>query len=93
MTQDGISFTITQNNFTRVDKKVSIDSEVKLNAGKVNKLINAVAIDWNAAQLPDSGDTAGNIEINSTGGLLSLVNEMNKRLYALTAAVIALSNK
>ena len=56
-------------------------------------IINGAEIDWNAAQLPNSGDTAGNQQIDSTGNLLSLINEMNKRLYALTAAVIALSNK
>lgn len=56
-------------------------------------LANAVDIDWNEAQLPNSGDTAGNKEIKTSGDLLNLINEMNKRLYALTAAVIALSNK
>ena len=99
MTQDGIQFTVTQNSFTTISPesdgkgRVSIDTAAKLNAGKINKIINAVAIDWNAPQLPNSSDTAGNKEIKSTGDLLNLINEMNKRIYALTAAVIALSNK
>jgi len=58
-----------------------------------NPIINGIEIDWNGAQLPNSGDTAGNQEINHTGELLKLINEMNKRIYTLTAAVIALSNK
>lgn len=99
MTQDGIQFTVSQSSYTKINPesmgmgRVSIDSGAKLNAGSVNKIINGVAIDWNAAQLPNSSDTAGTQQIDSTGQLLKLINEMNKRLYTLTAAVIALSNK
>jgi hypothetical protein len=55
--------------------------------------IVALDITWCDAQLPNSSDTGGNKSISTTEDLLTLINEMNKRLYVLTAAVIALSNK
>ena len=99
MTQDGIQFTITMPSYSKLKTesqgagKVSIDSAAKLNAGNVNNVINAVSIDWNQAQLPNSSNVGGNLEIQRTGQLLSLINEMQKEIYTLTAAVIALSNR
>ena len=56
-------------------------------------LIAALDIDWCGAQLPNSSDTAGSQTVSSTEDLLTLINEMNKRIYVLTAAVIALANR
>lgn len=99
MIQNNIQFTIEQPGYTKIDNeaqgggRVSIDSATKLNAGSINKIINAVAIDWNKAQLPNSSNIGGNLEIQTTGQLLSLINDMQKEIYTLTAAVIALSNR
>ena len=56
--------------------------------------INAVDIDWNGAVLPD-GDIANgsNLTINTTGELLKLINEMQKEIYVLSAAVIAIGSQ
>jgi len=69
-----------------VGKKYNYDSDS-------DRILAALDIDWCGAQLPNSSDTAGNQSISTTEELLTLINEMNKRLYVLTAAVIALSNK
>lgn len=59
-----------------------------------SKLINAVEIDWNGAVLPDANpSTGGSTSINDTSDLLELINTMQKEIYVLTAAVIALANK
>ena len=53
---------------------------------------NAVDIDWNQAILPDADLATGNgVTINTTGDLLSLINEMQKEIYVLSAAICALS--
>ena len=56
-------------------------------------VLAAVDIDWCGAQLPNSNNLGTNLSISNTSDLLTLINDMNKRIYALTAAVIALSNK
>lgn len=89
-TIDGIQF---NNIYTSSEGGTLITDTLTHRSFGADPIINAAEIDWNEAQLPNSGDTAGNQEIKSTGNLLSLINEMNKRLYVLTAAVIALSNK
>ena len=54
--------------------------------------INAVDIDWNNAVLPNASTTnGGTVEINTTGELLKLINDMQDEIYVLTAAVIALT--
>ena len=60
-----------------------------------NKLINAVEIDWNGAVLPDADPSTGGptSAINDTSQVLELINTMQKEIYVLTAAVIALSQK
>lgn len=60
----------------------------------VKTVLNAVEIDWNGAVLPD-GDIANATSktINTTSDLLELVNEMQKEIYVLGAAVISLANK
>lgn len=68
------------------NKRYSYDSDS-------DPILTALDINWCGALLPNSGDTAGNLSISTTEELLTLINEMNKRIYTLTAAVIALSNK
>ena len=57
-------------------------------------LINVVNVDWNGAVIPN-GDLANGTSktINTTGELLSLINEMQQEIYVLSAAVVALANK
>ena len=55
--------------------------------------INAIDIDWNNAKLPNSdSSTSGLKTIQTTGELLKLIDDMQKEIYVLTAAVIALNN-
>jgi len=55
-------------------------------------IVNAVDIDWNGAVLPNSNTTFGtSITINTTGELLNLIDSMQKEIYTLSAAVIALA--
>lgn len=57
-------------------------------------IMNASNIDWNGAVLPDANiSTAGSVTINTTGQLLNLINEMQKEIYVLSAAVIAIGTK
>lgn len=71
------------------------DSLVSENPGA--PLINACEIDWNGAILNNSNPSnGGKFTLDTeagTGKLLWLINEMQKEIYALTAAVIALANK
>ena len=55
--------------------------------------INAIDIDWNTAELPNSNLDGGLKTISNTGELLNLINEIQKEIYALSAAIIALSNR
>lgn len=58
-------------------------------------IINAVEIDWNGATLnaanPNTGGSYG--PINDSAQLLELINTMQKEIYVLTAAVIALAQR
>jgi hypothetical protein len=66
----------------------------RVNAGLAPNIINAIQIDWCSAQLPNANPTTGGTyTISNSGQLLDLINEMQKEIYTLTAAVIALSNK
>jgi hypothetical protein len=56
--------------------------------------INAVDIDWNIAELPNSDTTTGGLKtIKNSGELLKLIDDMQKEIYVLTAAVISLANR
>ena len=62
------------------------------NEDGIKPVVNAVEIDWNGAILPNAEITTGGPKtINTTGELLNLVNEMQKEIYTLTAAVIAVA--
>jgi len=67
MVQNGIEFTINNEDYLIVNKKISIDSYNKIQAGKNNPIINAISIDWNNAKVDE------NTYINSTGDLLSWI--------------------
>ena len=55
-------------------------------------VVNVVDIDWNGAVLPNSNTSFGtSITINTTGELLNLIDSMQKEIYTLSAAVIALA--
>jgi hypothetical protein len=57
-------------------------------------IINVVDIDWNGAVLPNANITSGgSVTIKTAGQLLNLINEMQKEIYTLAAAVIAIGNK
>ena len=72
MNQNGINFNIKNEDFTFITKKLSIDAFNKLNAGKISPIINAIAIDWNEAEVED------NVKIKTTGELLSWIkNKIN----------------
>ena len=56
--------------------------------------INAVDIDWNGAVLPNGNiGNATSVTINTTGELLKLIDDMQKEIYALSAAVIAIGSQ
>ena len=63
--------------------------------GDYAKLINAVEIDWNGAVLSDGNPSTGGATsaINDTSQLLEIINSMQKEIYVLTAAVVALAQK
>lgn len=68
-------------------------SNKKYDYSDADPMIVALDINWCGAQLPNSSDNGGNKSISTTEELLTLVNDMNKRLYTLAAAVVALSNR
>ena len=56
--------------------------------------VNAVDIDWNNAELPNSDASTGGLKtIQTSGELLKLIDDMQKEIYVLTAAVISLANR
>ena len=57
------------------------------------KVLCALDINWCKANLSSSSNISGMTYITTTEELLTLIDAMNTRLYNLTAAVIALSNK
>jgi len=71
MIQNGIEFTVNNEDYLIVNKKLSIDSYNKIMAGRCNPIINAISIDWNNAKVDD------NTYINSTGDLLSWIKSFN----------------
>ena len=95
-TKNNITFTsFPTGNITNSAYPPANDPLTKVAAGKASSFIlQSVLIDWNGAQLPNADPTTGStITLNRTEDLLNLINEMQKEIYTLTAAVIALSNK
>ena len=90
-----ISFTsFPTGQITYMPTPPSNDTLNKVAAGTAKKILQGALIDWNGAQLPNAHPATGSTyNITSTGELFDLLNEMQKEIYTLTAAVIALSNK
>ena len=78
---------------TRSDKTRSNITNKKYDYNEADPMIVALDINWCGAQLGNSSNNSGKETINTTEELLTLIDTMNTRLYNLTAAVIALSNK
>ena len=65
----------------------------KLNAIGVSKSVNAVEIDWNGAVLEGADlENNTNLTLNTSGDLLKLIEDIQKEIYVLSAAVIALGS-
>ena len=58
----------------------------------VNK-IQASKINWEGLQIENNEDNTKKIEINTTEDLANLLNNIQKDLYVLSAAIIALGQK
>ena len=55
--------------------------------------INAVDIDWNNAVIPYGNlETGENVNVKTTGELLSLISKMQQEIFELSATVTALNN-
>lgn len=89
-----VTFNIKNNALVRAKKIQHIANSIEDNE-YAEKLINAVEIDWNGAVLSDANPSNGGAtsQINDTAQLLDLINTMQKEIYVLTAAVIALSQQ
>ena len=88
-----VTFNIPSNNGSNLSLQKMKSNATSFNYGEYAKLINAVEIDWNGAVLSDANPSNGGAtsQINDTAQLLDLINTMQKEIYVLTAAVIALS--
>jgi hypothetical protein len=92
-----VTFNNVSNGFKQNNKKFvklqNVASSPEFN--DFTKLVNTVEIDWNGATLdaadPASGGSYG--PINDSAQLLELINTMQKEIYVLTAAVIALAGR
>jgi len=59
----------------------------------VEKSINTVEIDWNGAVLKGADlENNANLTLNTSGDLLKLIEDIQKEIYVLSAAVIALGS-
>ena len=95
-TQDGIQFTTVLKGQSLPNKYGNGNNGEFADAATdgVEPFINAVEIDWNGAVLPNGNiGNATSVTINSTGDLLKLIDDMQKEIYALSAAVIAIGSQ
>ena len=81
-TQDNINFTIAEYTPTKLSKRASTATYDALINNRGNKIINAVEIDWNGAELGTINDI--NLgTINTTGDLLNAIKALaNANKYA-----------
>ena len=90
--KNGISFNLNDDSWIQFPKMGNADS--KFSRGTIEKLIHSVEIDWDGAVLPNAdANTGGSKTINDTSELMALINTMQKEIYVLTAAVVALAQK
>ena len=102
ITQNGIEFTNVQNsNIYAAGGKYSISLnddgngkfDTTLTGAEITKSFNSIEIDWNGARLPNGDPSTGQQKvINTTGELMKQIDDMQKEIYVLTAAVIALAS-
>lgn len=92
--QNGIQFTVTNANSSARPFKFYNGTNGDFSDAQTDGLepfINGVEIDWNGAVLPNSDlSTGSSVTINTTGELLSLIDQMQQEIYTLAAAVIAI---
>ena len=90
---NGIKFSYNEDSALELGKISSAQTDADLN--RFRKVINALEIDWNGAVLPNANPANGGATsaINDTSELLALINTMQKEIYVLTAAVIALAQR
>lgn len=102
MTIGTINFsTLNTNNGSHIINKkgtkryvIGVDNNGAEDGDPITTILNAVEIDWNGAVLSNADiANATSKTINTTSDLLELVNEMQKEIYVLGAAVISLANK
>lgn len=56
-------------------------------------VVNVVDIDWNGAVLEGADlENNANLTLNTSGDLLKLIEDIQKEIYVLSAAVIALGS-
>ena len=89
----GVSFNSKERGAVKTRKISNQNSDFTNN--NFQKIINALEIDWNGAVLPDGNPSTGGSTnaINDTADILELINSMQKEIYVLTAAVVALAQK
>lgn len=93
MEQSGISFNSVKSGFLKM-------SNLPLSCAHGNGpdedgygIINVVDIDWNGAVLKDADlENKSDVTLNNSGDLLKLIEEIQKEIYVLSAAVIALGS-
>lgn len=105
LTQNGIVYTLNADTVTAFSGKYTNDqnfdantglydiNQNKLNTIGVDKSVNAVEIDWNGAVLKGADlENNANLTLNTSGDLLKLIEDIQKEIYVLSAAVIALGS-
>jgi len=91
---NGIAFTNVKTGGIKISSNpINVNGLSSTDPDDGSGILNIVNIDWNGAIIPN-GDLANGTSktINTTGELLSLINEMQQEIYVLSAAVVALSN-
>ena len=80
---------IKNNKYNTAAKQILIDGGYEY----ICFLINAIDIDWNNAVLPNANtSTGGSKTITNSGELLKLIDDIQKEIYVLSAAIVSLTN-
>lgn len=83
------SWKVPRNNLTSPTHLKSGANEFSRTGDPIT-ILNAIEIDWNGAVLENADiENANSKTINTTSDLLELINEMQKEIYVIGAAVIA----
>ena len=74
-------------------RTVQKDNPWNQNSTSMAYTINAVDIDWNNAVIPYGNlETGENVNVKTTGELLSLISKMQQEIFELSATVTALND-